>query len=108
MGKSIGWDMVVVELGVALEVAGIALAESIGFFDDKHVLLIRLAVYLDPLGNQVCRYCYLFLLFFDLLHQIFCEYFSDPIAVAPKSFDVLTFNELIHIDSLHVSLCRFD
>lgn len=57
--------MVVVELWVALEVAGVAFAESIGFFDDKYVLLIRLAVYLDPLGNQVCRYCYLFLLLFD-------------------------------------------
>lgn len=63
--ESFSSDMVVVKLRVALEVTRVALAESISFFDDKLVLLAILAVYLNPLGNQVGRYYYLFLLLLD-------------------------------------------
>lgn len=100
--------MVIVKLGVALEVACIALAERISFFDDEHVLLTILAVYFKPFRNQICRYRYFFLLLVYYLHQTLCEQFFNPITITPKSFDVLTLYELVYIDSLHISLYSFD
>lgn len=67
--------MVVVQLWVTLEVARIALAEGISLLDNEHVLLTILAVHFNPLGDQIGRYCYLFLLLLTTFIKSFVNNF---------------------------------